>query len=215
MNNRPIIIVQQQSAFARHAKLLGLSVEEIGSTPCNLTSQQVEQCEALFWALSSMCHVFLRNRVMGMLLRVPKDCTRILDFNLQDVAFADKNIIRESLSCSDMLILEKRDLTTVSQLLGLQSQSVFDMGFDLMAAFGIKTLILNHGIHGCHVFHGNAVSERFGHLNLSSCQVEEAEGAFAAAFYAASRNSKRLFSECHRMALDYLKYFVSSSCGKT
>ena len=84
-----------------------------------------------------------------------------------------------------------------------------DNGFELMTAFGIGTLILNYGERGCLVFHGNAVSEKRGHLPFSHHSADEIDEAFLAAYYAASRDHKTLFTECHRMALNYLEHICA------
>ena len=56
---------------------------------------------------------------------------------------------------------EDRSEGVYSRLLGLDSTNLFDNGFRLMSQFGIKTLILTHGLRSCHVFHGHAVSGFF------------------------------------------------------
>lgn len=201
MEDRTVIVVQQHAPFAHYARLLGLCVEEVGEGVRGTTS--VEQCEALYWELSSIRSLVHLNIIKGLLLKVPHDCMRILNFNLKDVCPADVETLREPLAACDMLKLENRELQAVCELLGMRSQSVFDNGFGLMSAFGIKTLILCHDGSGCHVFHDNAVSEKWGYLTFGEKTAEEVEGAFMAAFYVALRGHKRLFTECHRMALDY------------
>lgn len=44
-----------------------------------------------------MRDVVMRNKTIGALLKATKGCTRILDFNLDNIQPADQDIVRESL----------------------------------------------------------------------------------------------------------------------
>ncbi|MBQ8712924.1 MAG: hypothetical protein IJ551_08955 [Prevotella sp.] len=205
MENRTIIATHSQSAFARHARKLGLCVMGMEEAPARW-----EQCEAVYWEMQAMRNIVDHNRMMGILLKVPKECVRIQDFSMRELGPADKDVVRRSLVQCNLLKIEERELSPLCHLLGLSSQSVFDCCFDLMAAFNIQTLILIHGKHGCHVFQGNVVSEKIGHISFGNCTIEEAEGAFTAAYYAASCEKGKLFTEYHRKALEYLEHVCKS-----
>ena len=144
-----------------------------------------------------------RNRVKTLLLRAPKGCTRLLDFNVREVT--DEGLARESLALCDVLKIERQTLLAVCRLLGIVSHDLFDSSFDLMAAFSIRTLILNHGDQGSHVFQDGIVSEKWGYFSFDNCSVEEAQGAFTAAFFVASLGEERLFTEWHWKAFNYLE----------
>lgn len=205
MDKRTIIVANRGSAFAHHARLLGLCVVEAGEPPGT-----PEQWGAIFWDMLSMDNIIVRNRVMTTLLKAPKTCTRILDFNLASADAASKDIVRQSLAHCDLLKTDEAALHSLCMLFGIDARYTFDSCSDLMAAFGMKTLILTHGRWGCHVFQGNAVSEKMGHLAFGKCTTEEAEGAFTAAYYNASREQGLPFTEYHRKALDYLTSLCSS-----
>ena len=198
MENRTLIVTRKQSAFARHAQLLGLNVVEMGRP-----SACLEQCAAIYWDILTMGDFIIRNKVKTLLLRAPKGCIRILDFNVREVT--DSGLVKESLALCDILKIEKQTLLAVCRLLGIVTQDLFDSSFDLMAAFGIRTLILNHGDLGSHVLQDGIISEKWGYFSFDNCSVEEAQGAFTAAFFAASLGEERLFTECHRKAFNYLE----------
>lgn len=200
-----ILVTHKQSAFARHAQLLGCSVSDLSET-----ASSKEPCDALFWEMACMRDVVMRNKTIGALLKATKGCTRILDFNLDNIQPADQDIISESLACCDLLRIEKQDMLAVGKLLEVGAPYIFDSCFDLMARFDIKTLILNHSNHGCHVFQGNVVSEKRGQLTFGKHLVKEAEGAFTAAYYVASCKKDALFTEYHCKALNYLKGFLDA-----
>jgi len=155
--------------------------------------------------METVCHIQMRHVVRSLLLGIPADCVRILDFNLKAVDADRMHIIRESLKCCDLLKIDVSEFTEICRLQGLKSQHTFDEGFEMMSLFGIKTLILTHGTRGCHVFHGRAVSEKWGMAGLGDHQSEEAEAAFLASYYAASRRPGILFTECHRIAFGYMR----------
>ena len=200
MGNQVILVSRKQSAFARHSVLLGLTVSETrGAAPGEAS------WEAVQWEMSSMYDFVQRNSIISRLLKSPADCTRILDFNIAEADITDERIVNEALTYCDLLRIGSQQLPALCHFLGIATRSVFDSCFDLMAKFDIKTLILSHGNLGCHVFHGYAVSEKWGRLAFGNCTTEEAEGAFTAAYYAASRGEKKVFTDYHRQALAYLE----------
>ena len=212
--NGAIVVVAGESSFAYFAAKLGLNVDVVlvqgkplmGNPGNNdsIAGVVLAGCTALYWEMLTMCDVRRRHKVRSLLL-IPHDSTRILDFNLKDIDEEKKYLITESLKCCDLMKIDQKEFTAVCRLLGLDSTNHFDNGFGLMSQFGIKTLILTHGLRGCHVFHGHAVSEKWGTMNSGIFQTEKGESAFLAAYYAASTKGCRLFSECHRLALDYMR----------
>ena len=160
--------------------------------------------EAVYWQISSMCDFVERNRTLALLHKAPQGCTRMLDFNVRGVGVISEHTTTESLAHCDLLKIGKMEQQALCNLLGISTKSLFDSCFDLMARFAVKTLILTHAHFGCHVFHGSTVSEKWGHLSFGQCTTEEAEGAFMAAYLAAQREQGRLFTDCHRLALEYM-----------
>ncbi|MBQ9204464.1 MAG: hypothetical protein IJ155_09515 [Prevotella sp.] len=207
MGDKVVLVTHKQSAFARHVKLLGHAVREIREP-----ALQETEWEAIYWELSSMCDLVAWNSTSTCLLRAPGGCTRILDFDIKDIATTQERIVRESLTYCDLLKIGKQELSALCHLLGIVTKNLFDSCCDLMAMFSIETLILSHGESGCHIFRGNAISEKWGHLSYGDCTAEEAEGAFTAAYLIASQGQSRVFTDYHRQALEYLKRVCRPKC---
>lgn len=202
MDNRPVIVLQPQSPFARHARRLGFQV--LAAQEDGADDVRVGECQVFHWDMASLRQPLLRSLVSDLLARVPADCTRILDFTLVDPLVSDRPFVRTSLSCCDLLRIDIRQLPAVCRLMGLRSKYALDQGFELMSVFRIATLALSNGKQGCSVLHDNAVSEKRGHFPFGVLTAEEIDGAFIAAYYAASLQPGKGFSECHRQGFAYV-----------
>lgn len=200
MEDRVVLVAHKQSAFARHINLLGFALKEIKES-----AKKDNGWAAVYWDQASMSDFVERNKIVSHLLNTPVGCTRILDFNINGIGTTKERLIRESLTYCDLLRIGKEELSALCHLLGIATNSLFDSCFELMARFSIKTLIVSHGNFGSHVFHGNAVSEKWGHLSFGVCSKEEAERAFLAAYFAASQGPESVFTDYHKQALEYLK----------
>ena len=149
MENKVVLVTDIQSAFARHTQFLGLSVRDIREP-----ATKDEQWEAIYWEQASMTDFVERNRIISHLLKAPKGCIRILDFNIRNIGTTEEQTIDKSLEYCDLLKIGKQEMLMLCNLFGIATKSIFDCSFEIMAHFDIKTLILNHGNRGCHVFHG-------------------------------------------------------------
>ena len=206
MDDRAVIVVDGSTALARHLEQLGVKVYAVGSKLSEVQGTVLAEGEAICWDMKAVVSPNMRSLMRRLLLSVPRDCIRILDFNLKDINEERLHLITLSLKCCDLLKIDVREFSGVCSLLGLVGTHVFDDGFELMKRFRIDTLVLTRGTRGCHVFHGNAVSEKWGYLPFADCTQEEAEGAFTAAYFAVSQESAKLFTDYHKQALDYLKH---------
>ena len=205
MDDRAVIVVDGSTALARHLEQLGVKVYAVGSKLSEVQGTVLAEGEAICWDMKAVVSPNMRSLMRRLLLSVPRDCIRILDFNLKDINEERLHLITLSLKCCDLLKIDVREFSGVCSLLGLVGTHVFDDGFELMKRFRIDTLVLTRGTRGCHVFHGCSVSEKWGLAGLGDIQSEEAESAFLAAYYMASRQQGRSFSECHQIALDYMR----------
>ena len=205
MDNCVVIVADQPTAIARYLEELGQKVFAVGRRPSDVQGELIAQCEAIYWDMTTVVNPYMRHLSRSLLLSVPKNCIRMLDFNLRGVDTALQHVVMQSLKCCDLLKIDQPEFQQVCTMVGVYTGHLFDSGFELMARFGIKTLILTHDTRGCHVFHGNTVSEQWGTADLGSTQWAEAESAFLAAYYVASRQPGRPFSESHRMALDFMR----------
>jgi len=211
MDNKIVIVGNEATPFARYIKRLGMDVYVARRSRSGVEVTETEDCEAIYWDMETIVRPRMRALARSLLLSVPKECVKILDFNLKEIDEERLRLVRLSLECCDLMKIDQREFSVLCDMLGLTSPHAFDNEFDLIGQFAIKTLILTHGSQGCHVFHGNAVSEKWGFegMRVISCQPpivdrqafqpEEAEGAFLASFYAASRLPGRRLAECHRI----------------
>lgn len=204
MRKKVVIVAKGATSFTRYLKEFGVDVYTVGEHPSDMQGAMLSECEAIYWDMATLVNPRTCHLVRSLLLSVPRTCERILDFNLKEPDAERLHLIKLSLKCCDLLKIDSREFVMVCNLLGLTSPHSFDNGFELMAHYHIKTLILTYGTRGCHVFHGSAVSEKWGMTTNVSHQSEEAESAFLAAFFVASQEPNRLFTECHRIAFDYM-----------
>ena len=205
MDNNIVIVTHKATSFANHVERLGMRACIVRTKLSEIRGMELSECAAIYWTMETMCHVKMRHVVRSLLLSIPTNSMRILDFNLKEMDGSKSHLVTESLMCCDMLKIDQDEFARVCKILGKTSPRTFDNGFELMRQFSIETLILTHGTWGCHVFHGSAVSEKWGMTGFGNWQSEEAESAFLAAYFVASRQSGRLFTECHRRALDYMR----------
>lgn len=204
MDRNIVIVADKAIPFARHIEKFGLHVYAIGMKISDVQGAVLTECGTIYWQMSTMANPRTYHLVRSLLLSVPRNCFRILDFNLKTVDTGKAHLISLSLKCCDLLKTDIQDFRVICPLLGLRFKYLFDNGFELMRQFRIQTLILTHGTIGCHVFQGSQVSEKRGAAGLSFSQSDDAEGAFLAAFYVASSRPDRPLSECHRIAFDYM-----------
>lgn len=215
MNQFVVVIANKTPLFAHFLKELGLNVCCVRRRISEIKGKALPDCEALYWDMESMSQLWMCHLLRSMLQNIPEDSVKIMDFNLKEPNVGNLHLITLALKCCDLLKIDSREFSIVCQLLGIVSRHQFDNGFELMRQYQIKTLILTYGTQGSRVFHDGAVSERWGIMTRESCQSEVAESAFLAAFYAASRQSDKPFSECHRQALGYMQHFMQTlNCEK-
>ena len=205
MSKKVVIVTKEAASFARYLKELGADIYTMEAQASDIQGAVLAECGAIYWDMATIVNPHTRHLVRSLLLSVPRDCERILDFNLKDPDAESLHPVILSLKCCDILKIDNREFTKICLLLGLTSPNLFDNGFELMKRYQIKTLILTHGTRGCHVFHGNAISEKWGVAPDVSHLSKEGESAFLAAFYIASQEPNRLFTECHRIAFDYMR----------
>jgi len=116
MDHCIVIAFGQKTPFARHLEKLGMDVCAVGKDLSDVQDDILHDCEAIYWTMASACNIHKRHIVRSLLLSIPTDCTKILDFNLRLLDAGQMGAVKESLRCCNLLKIDEREFTAICQL---------------------------------------------------------------------------------------------------
>lgn len=137
MNSSLVLVVNNATSFAHHIQKLGVKAYIIESKASIGQEAVLQACEAIYADMASIANSSMLHMLRELLQAVPKDCVRILDFNLKVLNTGSLHQIALSLKCCDLLKIDRLEFSAVCDMLGITSQHSFDNGFELMKRFNL------------------------------------------------------------------------------
>lgn len=135
MDNKIVIVGNEATPFARYIKRLGMDVYVARRSRSGVEVTETEDCEAIYWDMETIVRPRMRALARSLLLSVPKECVKILDFNLKEIDEERQRLVRLSLECCDLMKIDQREFSVLCDMLGLTSPHAFDNEFDLIGQF--------------------------------------------------------------------------------
>jgi fructokinase len=120
-----------------------------------------------------------RRTIRKFLEYAPDKCLRIFDINLRQ-SYYSPEIIRDSLTCADVLKLNDEELPILSNLFSLEG-SVREQLYQLIDQFSLCAAALTRGAHGCQLITPAGYAEHPGISLQSIADTVGAGDAFTAA----------------------------------
>jgi Sugar kinases, ribokinase family len=162
-----------------------------------------KHCRAVCFGSLAQRNSVSRQTIRRFINQVPEVSYKIFDINLRQ-HFYSKEIIHESLLCSNVLKINNEEVVEVARLYGYEGMSEQDVCQTLMEEYGLDIVIETRGEEGSYVFIPN---ETF-YMDTPKVQVADTVGAgdsFTGTFVTALLYGKSI-RQAHELAVKASAY---------
>ena len=173
------------------------------------TSQMDElakHCKAICFGSLAQRNTTSRQTILKFLKQVADTSYKIFDINLRQ-HFYSKEIIHESLLCSNVLKINNDEVVEVAKLYGFGNMTEQEVCKALMKEYNLNIVIETKGEEGSYVF----TSDETSYMDTPKVQVADTVGAgdsFTGAFVAALLSGKSIRS-AHELAVKVSAYICT------